>query len=378
MSDIIEIPISRMVPLIVQHYMQHIIELEEARQQASKLGAAIRTVMKVGQRTSLMFSGPSGAGKSESVFQAYDILKKHYEKPDKPFGILDFRPSAHESVDLTGMPAPDLDAMLVRWLKTDLLPREGGGILLIDEITSTPKPMQAALYRLLQTPEDFGVPPEWFIVCAGNRAEDRGVNVPLAGPVVARVRWYDVYPTLGDPSDPNSAPGYLQHAIADGTRPEVLSFLRDRPDYLYNLPPKGAIRPFPNPRGWSRLSRGLSMAIPDDLRMATFAGDVGTEAAIAFEAHLRIYGQGPRIDDILEGKVVEVPTLMDVLYCCAMGLAYRVTRETFDNVDKFLEQCPGEIQTLCVKLAFKRDKEIAKAARYAQWSIRNQEAFQAV
>ena len=83
----------------------------------------------------------------------------------------------------------------------------------------------------------------------------------------------------------------------------------------------------------------------------------------------------PRIDDILAGKDVEVPTKLNVLYCVSMGLALRLDKSNFGDAWKFLQRCPSEIQTLTIKLAYKRDKEISKSPAYSQWAMANQSAF---
>jgi hypothetical protein len=83
----------------------------------------------------------------------------------------------------------------------------------------------------------------------------------------------------------------------------------------------------------------------------------------------------PRIDDILEGRDVPVPKELNVRYCVAMGLATRLTAANFDNAWKFLQKMPADIQTLTIKLAYKRDKTIAQSPAFSAWAVSNQSAF---
>jgi hypothetical protein len=104
-------------------------------------------------------------------------------------------------------------------------------------------------------------------------------------------------------------------------------------------------------------------------------GDVGEEAAMIFETHLRVWESMPRIEDILQGKDVPVPKELNIRYCVAMGLATRLDAANFDKAWKFLEKMPGDVQTLTIKLAHKRDKSITKAKAFAAWAMANQSAF---
>ena len=94
--------------------------------------------------------------------------------------------------------------------------------------------------------------------------------------------------------------------------------------------------------------------------------------------HLRLFENMPRIDDILAGKPCDVPKELDVLYCVAMGLAMRVDYKNFDDAWPFLQQVPGDVQTLVMKLAYKRDKSIATSAAFSQWASANADAFKRV
>ena len=110
-------------------------------------------------------------------------------------------------------------------------------------------------------------------------------------------------------------------------------------------------------------------------RVEVIKGDVGEEAAMIFETHLRVWESMPRIEDILKGKDVPIPKELNVRYCIAMGLATRLDATNFDKAWKFLEQMPGDVQTLTIKLAHKRDKTITQSPAFSKWAIANQAAF---
>ena len=304
--------------------------------------------------------GPSGIGKSEVVFQTSKLLGEHVKDWK---GVVDLRLAQMDPTDLRGV--PHVVEGRTKWARPDFLPESGAGILFLDEITSAPPAVQAAAYQLCLTPQDFGIPPEWMVIAAGNRKSDRGVTYNIAAPLQNRMCDINVSTTTDDFS------GYAVGKI----RPEILSLLQDRPDLLHKFEPTGDMKPFPSPRAWFAVSDTVDLDLPVQDRVELITGDVGEEAAMIFETHLRVWETMPRLDDILAGKPVSMPKELNVRYCVAMGLATRLSASNFDNAWTFLAQMPGDIQTLTIKLAHKRDKSISKAAAFSKWAVANQAAF---
>jgi hypothetical protein len=313
------------------------------------------------RRRAVFLRGPSGIGKSEVVFQTSALLGEHVQNWK---GVVDLRLAQMDPTDLRGI--PHVVNGRTQWARPDFLPADGAGILFLDEITSAPPAVQAAAYQLTLTPEDFGIPSTWMVIAAGNRKSDRGVTYNIAAPLQNRLCDVEVSTTIDD---------FTNHAITCGIRPEILSFLRDRPDLLHKFEPTGDIRPFPSPRAWFAVSANLELDLPVADRVEMNKGDIGEEAAMVFETHLRVFETMPRIDDILEGRDVPVPKELNVRYCVAMGLATRLTAANFDNAWKFLQKMPADIQTLTIKLAYKRDKSIAQSPAFSAWAVSNQSAF---
>lgn len=312
------------------------------------------------RRRSIYLKGKSGVGKSDTIFQASELLGQHIEGWK---GVIDLRLSQMEPTDLRGVPTI-VDGKTV-WARPDFLPSDGAGIVFLDEITSAPPAVQAAAYQLVYTPEDFGIPLEWMVVCAGNNKSDRGVTFNIAGPLQNRVTEVSVETTLDD---------FLDYAVTKGIHPAVLSFLRDRPDMLHKFEATGDMRPFPSPRSWFAVSDKLELELPSQVRVELIRGDVGSEAGTSFEAHMRVYETMPRIDDILEGKKVEIPKSMNVLYCVAMGLSTRITRETMDIAYEFIRELPVEVQSLIIRLVNQRG-HLKNTKAFADFAVRHAEVF---
>lgn len=312
------------------------------------------------RKRAIYLKGKSGIGKSDVIFQASELLGQHI---DDWQGVVDLRLSQMEPTDLRGVPTI-VDGRTV-WARPDFLPSSGAGILFLDEISSAPPSIQAAAYQLILTPQDFGVPAEWLVVCAGNSKSDRGVTFNIAAPLINRMTELSVETTLDD---------FLEYAVTKNIRPEVLSFLRDRPDMLHKFEPTNETKPFPSPRAWFAVSDKLALDLPPRARVELVNGDVGEEAGVSFEAHMRVYESMPRIDDILEGKDVPVPKDMNVVYCVAMGLATRVTKQTLDIAYDFIKKLPVEVQALIIKLTHQRG-ELKGTKAFTDFAVNNPEVF---
>lgn len=316
------------------------------------------------RKRALFLKGKSGIGKSQSVAQASELLAAHIPNWK---GIIDLRLSQMEPTDLRGIPM-ERDGK-THWLAPSFLPEpDTAGFILFDEITSAPPSIQAAAYQYIldRCMGEHKIPDGWMIIAAGNLTSDRGVTFQMAAPLLNRMCEIEVVSVLDD---------FISYALPAGCRPEVLSFLKDRPEFLHKFDGKGAIEPFPSPRSWFAVSDSMELELRPEDRIEVFRGDIGYEAATSFEAHLRFWETLPRIEDILAGKDTKVPAEMSAKYAVSMGLAARVSAENFNHAWAYLSKLPKELQTLTVKLAYKRDKGLVASPAFTQWATDNQNAF---
>ena len=87
---------------------------------------------------SVMIWGPPGIGKSSIVSQA---------AAGQDMQILDLRLSQLAPTDLRGLPVPE-DG-ISRWYPPEFLPRDGQGVLFLDEINMAPPAMQGVAQQLI-------------------------------------------------------------------------------------------------------------------------------------------------------------------------------------------------------------------------------------
>ena len=289
------------------------------------------------RKRAMFLKGKSGIGKSQTIQQASDLLAQHIPNW---CGVIDLRLSQMEPTDLRGIPVERNDK--THWLAPSFLPEpDTAGFILFDEITSAPPSIQAAAYQYIldRCMGEHKIPDGWMILAAGNLTSDRGVTFQMAAPLLNRMCEVEVVTVLDD---------WINHAIPAGVKPEVVSFLKDRPEYLHKFEGKGAIEPFPTPRSWFAVSDTMDLDLRPEDRIEVFKGDIGYEAATTFETHLRFWETLPRLDDIFAGKAVVIPNDLQVQYAIGMGIAARVDAKTFDNAWSALRSCLRN-QTLVVK-----------------------------
>lgn len=313
----------------------------------SQIALAITQCVAIGKP--LFVWGPPGAGKSDSVRQASVALG---------VSLIDFRAALRDAVDIMGLPGTKDGATFYNMPAG--LPRDGSGILFLDEINSAPSQTQAALYQLVldRAVGDYHLPDGWQIVAAGNRQTDRGVVHRMPDPLIDRFIHVDFEPDLND---------WCQWALSSGIRPEVIAFLRFRPELLHKHDTKRECHAFSTPRGWADVSKILSLnsVIESDL----IRGRVGDGAAGEFNGFLKLYRTMVSPDQILLNPLTaDVPTNTGTLYALAEALARRATPKTVDAVLTYARRMPKEFAQALVSSATKLDPALCSTHEFIAWA----------
>src|SRR5262245_6632638 len=133
---------------------------------------------------------------------------------------LDVRALLLDPVDLRGLPFLGQDGR-AKWATPDFLPRDGSGILFLDELNAAPAMVQASCYQLVLERKlgEYTLPDGWAIVAAGNRESDRAVTTRMPTPLRNRFVHLEFEVDLQE---------WSEWAISSKVRPEVIAFLRFR------------------------------------------------------------------------------------------------------------------------------------------------------
>ena len=178
-------------------------------------------------------------------------------------------------------------------------------LLFIDELNSAVPDVQKAFYSLILDRRlgDYELPAESRVIGAGNRIEDRALVRPMATALSNRM--------LHVALEPN-AEAWLAWACSNGLHPLVITFVRARPDRLFEPPPTDGTPAYPTPRAWHLLSDSLH-AVDASLWPAIAAGSVGDRAGAEFSAFARRARLVPRLEDLASGAA-RVPDDPDLAY----------------------------------------------------------------
>jgi hypothetical protein len=203
--------------------------------------------------------------------------------------------SLREPADFAGLPvvAADGSVRLAAPSWAARLASDNSGILFLDEVTTAPPSVQAALLRVVleRVVGDLALPPGVAVVAAANPPELATGGWDLAAPLANRFCHLD-WPVdanryveslvagwpLPDVHAAESSPP--PHAVARLAGP-LAGFLRSRPGLIHAVPTEAttAGRAWPSPRSWD-MARDLWAAAEhvgagDDVVLALIAGCVG-------------------------------------------------------------------------------------------------------
>ena len=276
----------------------------------SEVQSALSKVIDKNVKHSVFLWGPPGIGKSS-------IVKKIAK--DKSLDLIDLRISQLAPTDIRGLPFVQ-DGM-ARFAPPSFLPRDGKGILFVDEFNMASPSMMGIAQQLILDRQvgDYTVPDGWYIVAAGNRTEDRAAVSQMPAPVANRFIHFNVESDLSS---------WKEYAIKSGLNEQIISFINFRPQLLFNFNKNATA--WPSPRSWDFASTLLDIDL--DLEAA-----VGGGTAAEFYAYQSIYSRLPDVDAILQGERVEVPKEPSLMYAVCGALVSRgKSAQNFYNAVKWL------------------------------------------
>lgn len=237
--------------------------------------------------TPILAWGPPGVGKTAVITALAESLALPLEV------VL---ASIREPADFSGLPVIREDGVKMEapaWARR--LAREGKGILFLDEISTAPPAVQAALLRVVldRVVGDLELPPAVAVVAAANPPEQAAGGWDLSPPLANRFchltwtldsgAWIDGM-IRGWPSPTVSPLAENWEAGIPAARSLVAAFIRHRPHLLLQLPQseEQAGKAWPSPRSWDMAARLLAASQSDDVATVLVSGCVGEGAALEF------------------------------------------------------------------------------------------------
>jgi hypothetical protein len=230
--------------------------------------------------------------------------------------------SIRDTTDFGGLPAIDPERGVFlhapAWVHrlNAAAARDGRAILFLDELSTAPLAVQAALLRVVQerVVGEVALHPGVMVVAAANPPECSAGGIALAAPTANR--WYHV--NAAPPTDRASADAWADWLVAaapklgldDAAGREavaiVTGYVCHQPSALYSLPADEDLRsgPWASARSMEFATRALAATLRDDDAEGitdAIVGCVGPEVGTPLAAHAR--NRLPDIDGILDGRV---------------------------------------------------------------------------
>jgi hypothetical protein len=313
------------------------------------------------RRRATMLWGTRGVGKSSIVRQ----VAAHFGVP-----LVDLRLTTIEPVDIRGAIYADDEVERTVWFPPEFLPTadQPTGILFLDELTAADQRLQISAYSLIldRRVGRYELPDGWQVVAAGNAAFHGAVSHDMGTALADRMFHFNVQTAIE---------AFLAHAVAMGFAPEVMAYLRVRPDKLDDTESQiendhlvGA-----SPRGWEDVSNVLKSGLSEAARRVFVQGRIGAANAAEFFGVLREIQAGADIVKLLAARrgsetLALLPHTLDGLYGLVYGLlAASADERHLARALEIVEQLPDvrgptplplrEAQTLAMELLLQKALE---------------------
>lgn len=313
------------------------------------------------RRRATMLWGTRGVGKSS-------IVRQVAEEAGVP--LVDLRLTTIEPVDIRGAIYADDAQEKTVWFPPEFLPGDDApeGILFLDELTAADQRLQISAYSLILDRKvgRYALPDGWMVVAAGNAAYHGAVSHDMGTALADRMFHFNVETVIG---------AFLAYAMDHGFAPEVMAYLKVRPDRLDDTQAQLANDHLigASPRGWEDVSNVLKSALPEDAKRTFVQGRLGAANAAELFGVLRELQAGADVLKLLDAQpgpetAALLPTTLDGLYGMTYALVASATdARTLARALEILEQLPDvrseaplplrEAQTLAMELLFEKALE---------------------
>ncbi len=313
------------------------------------------------RRRASMLWGTRGVGKSSIVRQ----VAEHFRVP-----LVDLRLTTIEPVDIRGAIFADDTHGKTVWFPPEFLPtqEQPEGILFLDELTAADQRLQISAYSLIldRRVGNYCMPDGWQVIAAGNAGFHGAVSHDMGTALADRMFHFNVQTVID---------AFLAYAVANGFAPEVMAYLKVRPDKLDDTQAQlandyliGA-----SPRGWEDISNVLKSGLSEQAKRVFVQGRIGAANAAEFFGVLREIQASVDVVRLLASKagadtVALLPKTLDGLYGLIYGLLAASSHDAaLARALEIVEQLPDiradvslpvrEAQTLAMELLMQKALE---------------------
>lgn len=285
--------------------------------------------------------GSPGIGKSDII---RNLAKKWNLK------VLDTRLSTAAPEDLNGLPFRNGNK--AEFLPFSNFPIEGdplpegydGWFMNIDELTSAPKALQAAAYKLILDKEIglHKLHPRVFIATAGNKSTDRAVVIQQSTALQSRMIHYELTVVHEDS---------MEFMNKNSWDYRIIGYLNYKKSDLWNFKPDHNERTFACPRTWEFANRLIKDNNNlDELDQVNLAGVLGDGVGTEFFKFCKIKDQVPSIESIIsEPEKTAVPREASLRFFVTSSLMDVASEDNLKNIFTYLKRMDEEFRVIFLR-----------------------------
>lgn len=281
--------------------------------------------------------------------------------------MIDVRLSTCDPTELNGF--PNLAGKKASYLPFDTFPVEGdslpagysGWYLFLDEITSAPPATQVASYKLLldrmvgQLPLHKNV----AIATAGNLATDGAVVTEMSTALQSRLVHLEGYVDAAE---------WCEFATSHHFDHRITSFINFKPGKVYDFSPDHTDKTYPSPRTWEKTNKFAHLFDDKKKGLPIISGSIGEGCAREFMTFCEIYGELPKLTDIIAmPKSVYVPNEPSILWALSGSLAQNMKPENLEALLTYASRLPVEFQVTMQRDAYRRNPKIGTVPAFQKW-----------
>ena len=264
-----------------------------------------------------------------------------------------------DAVDLRGLPYKSqviengIEHTVMGFAQSNILPRGGNGILMLDELVQAPVLVQNAASELILDRKvgEYYFPDGWLVVAAGNRRGDRAGTLEMPSHLKNRLIHVEVVV---------DAPGWCEWAANNNINTHVISFIKGATDALHEFDADKIA--YPTLRTWEYVSDIVNAGIKGKTREAMIQGCLGEERAVEFCRFLERVMEMPSYEDVIRDPMrVPIERMKkSSLSVLVNTIAGQAKAEDIDSILKFLSRLSPEDAKYPLLLMANRDPEFKK------------------
>ena len=299
--------------------------------------------------------GSPGIGKSSIVKQ---IAQK------KQIKFIDLRLALLDPTDLKGIPFLDSTNHQAIWAPPVFLPKDGEGVLFLDELNSAPPAVQASAYQLVLDRKvgEYVLPDGWSIIAAGNLESDKAIVYKMASPLANRFVHLNMEVDTQD---------WIEWAYSQKIDESIIAYINYKPNNLFNFDAKSYKKSFATPRSWSYVDQIIKTNIDKTILNEVIAGAIGEALAIDYLSFSKVFKKLPNIDDIFDGNSQEYSDEVDVLYALCSVLTTQLiaspTPKRVENLLKYSLKLQPEFSVMLIQDLQRQNVPLDYSDIFEQW-----------